>query len=108
MEKEEKKPQFESVDIDGVEYKTLLTNKFKQRKKYEEPNPAVVSAFIPGKIAEIFVKKNKKVKEGDLVLTLEAMKMLNKVIAPMDGEIVLHVEEEDIVSKNQLLFKVIT
>jgi len=104
---EEKKPRYSSIDIDGIKYKTLLTDKFKKRKKYEDPDPSLSLAFIPGTISKILVNENKKVKEGDLILTLEAMKMMNKVFAPMDGEIVFHVKEQDIVSKNQLLFKVV-
>ncbi len=107
MALEEKKKRYSSINIDGVKYKTLLTDKFKQRKKYQEPDPALALAFIPGTIAEILVKGKKKVKEGDLILTLEAMKMMNKVFAPMDGELIFHVKEQDIVSKNQLLFKVV-
>jgi len=104
---EEKKPRYTSIDIDGVKYKTLLTDKFKNRKKYEDPNPAFSLAFIPGTIAKILVKNNSNVKEGDLILTLEAMKMLNKVFAPLDGKIVFHTKEKDIVSKNQLLFEIV-
>ena len=106
MAKEEKKPRFSSIDIDGVKYKTLLTDKFKRRKKYEEDNPAKVKAFIPGTVSEIFFKQKRKVKEGDVILILEAMKMKNKVEAPMDGEIKLFVKKQDLVSKNQLLFEI--
>ncbi|MFK5856686.1 MAG: acetyl-CoA carboxylase biotin carboxyl carrier protein subunit [Bacteroidota bacterium] len=107
MAKEEKKIRFSSIDIDGVKYKTLLTDKFKKRIKYQDPDPTLILAFIPGTVAEILVKENARVKEGDLILTLEAMKMLNKVIAPMDGEIIFHVKEQDIVTKKQLLFKLV-
>lgn len=106
MAKEEKKIRFSSIDIDGVKYKTLLTHKFKHRKKYEEYNPGKVRAFIPGLITEIFFKQKKHVKEGDTVLILDAMKMMNKVIAPMDGELKLFVKKQDIVSKDQVLFEI--
>jgi len=107
MATEEIKPRYSSINIDGVKYKTLLTDKFKKRKKYEDPDPKLALAFIPGTIAELLVKDKSKVKEGDLILTLEAMKMLNKVFAPMDGKIVFHVKEQDIVTKNQLLFEIV-
>ena len=107
MAKEEKKPRFSSIDIDGVKYKTLLTDKFKKRKKYEEDDPKKVKAFIPGTISEILVKQKRKVKEGDVVLILEAMKMMNEVVAPMDGEIKFFVKKQDIVRKNQLLFEIL-
>ena len=107
MAKEEKKIRYKSIDIDGVKYKTLLTNKYSKRKKYEDPNHALVRAFIPGTIAEFLIKGGNKVKEGDVVLTLDAMKMLNKVIAPMDGEVKYYVKENEVVTKNQVLFEVI-
>lgn len=106
MAKEEKKPRFSSIDIDGVKYKTLLTDKFKRRKKYEEDDPTKVKAFIPGTVTEIYVKQNKKVKEGDIILILEAMKMMNTVSAPMDGVIKFHIKMNDIVKKNQVLFEI--
>ncbi len=106
MANEEKKIRSSSIDIDGVKYKTLLTHKFKQRKKYEEYNPGKVRAFIPGIITEIFFKQKRNVKEGDIILILDAMKMMNKVIAPMDGELKLFVKKKDVVSKNQVLFEI--
>ncbi len=107
MAKEENKKRYSSIDIDGVKYKTFLTQKYKQRKKYAEKNPGDVRAFIPGTISEVLFKHKKKVKEGDVILILDAMKMLNKVIAPMDGELRLLVKELDVVSKNQVLFKIL-
>jgi len=104
---EEKKQRFSSIDIDGVKYKTLLTKRYRERKKYIEHDPAKTLAFIPGTISEILVKPKRKVKEGDVILILEAMKMMNKVTAPMDGEIKFHVKKQDMVSKNQLLFEII-
>ncbi len=106
MAKEEKKPRFGSIDIDGVKYKTLITDRFKKRKKYEEHDPKKIRAFIPGTILEINIKNKRKVKEGDVVLILEAMKMMNSVVAPYDGELKLSVKVGDIVSKNQLLFEI--
>ena len=107
MAQEEKKIRYKSIDIDGVKYKTLLTNKYTKRKKYEDPNHALVRAFIPGTVAEFLVKGNTKVKEGDVVLTLDAMKMLNKVIAPMDGEVKYYVKKQQVVTKNQVLFEIV-
>ena len=68
MAKEENKIQYNWIDIDGVKYKTILTEKFRQRKKYEENNPNLIRAFIPGTILEILIKNKRKVKEGDIVL----------------------------------------
>lgn len=42
-------------------------------------------APMPGKVIEIFVKLNQKVKKGDRLLILEAMKMEHTIRAPIDG-----------------------
>ncbi len=107
MANEEKKQRFSSLVIDGVKYKTLLTERYKNRPKYEEYDPSKIKAFIPGTIDEIYIKNKKKVKEGEIVLILEAMKMMNSVISPLDGEVKLHVKVGDIVRKNQILFEII-
>ena len=101
-----KKPRFSSIVVEGVKYKTYLTPKYKNRKKYSDPEPQKVHAFIPGTVAELLVKPEKQVKEGDVVMILEAMKMMNKVIAPMDGEVKFNVKEKQVVAKNQLLFEI--
>ena len=101
---EEKKVRFSSINIDGVKYKTLLTEKYKKRVPYVENNPNIMRAFIPGTIVEVYVKVGKKVKEGETLLILEAMKMRNLVQAPYTGSIKsLSVQTGDLVSKNQAL-----
>ena len=47
-----------------------------------------VSAPMPGMIIEYKVKLGDKVKSGDPVVILEAMKMQNTISAPVEGEIV--------------------
>jgi len=89
---------------EGTEYQTQLSRKFKERKPYSPPNPKKVFAFIPGTIIDIFVKTNVKVSKGDKLLSLQAMKMNNEIIAPIDGIIrKAHVKIGDVVIKNQLL-----
>ncbi len=48
MANEEKKPRFSSIVVDGVKYKTLLTERYKNRPKYAEHEPHKIKAFIPG------------------------------------------------------------
>jgi urea carboxylase len=45
----------------------------------------VVEAPIPGKILEIYVNAGDKVEEGDVICTLESMKMENPIVAPVSG-----------------------
>ncbi len=104
----EKKTRYSTLIVDGVKYKTLLTDKYKKRSKFKEHDPNVLTAFIPGTIVEVFTKQGKKVKEGDTLLILEAMKMRNVVMAPHDGVVqTLAVKVGDIVSKNQLMIEVV-
>ena len=46
-----------------------------------------VEAPMPGVILDIRVKEGDKVKEGDVVAILEAMKMENEIVAPAAGTI---------------------
>ncbi|PKP31570.1 MAG: acetyl-CoA carboxylase biotin carboxyl carrier protein subunit [Bacteroidetes bacterium HGW-Bacteroidetes-16] len=101
---DDKKIRFSSINIDGVKYKTLLTEKFKHRTSYVETNLNIMTAFIPGTIVDVYIKEGKKVKEGDTLLILEAMKMRNVIQAPYAGSIKkLYVQKGDLVSKNQAL-----
>jgi len=47
----------------------------------------VIVSPMPGKVIKINVKNGQKVKKGDVLLVVEAMKMENNIIAPKDGEI---------------------
>lgn len=46
-----------------------------------------VSSPMPGKILSIKTSVGAAVKQGDVILVLEAMKMENDVVAPQDGTI---------------------
>ena len=61
--------------------------------KAEQPKAAAVTGGteldspMPGLILELKVNEGAKVKTGDVVLILEAMKMANDISAPCDGTI---------------------
>ena len=46
-----------------------------------------VTAPMPGNILKVNVTAGQAVKEGDLLLVLEAMKMENEIFAPKDGTV---------------------
>jgi len=95
---------FQTLIIEDVKYKTRLTKKFANRKPYEPVNPKQVLSFIPGTIKKIYTSKGKKVKTGDKLVDLEAMKMLNTIFAHDNGTIAeIYIKEGDLVSKNKLL-----
>jgi biotin carboxyl carrier protein len=93
--------------IQGAEYETSFTTKFKNRKPWKLPNLNLIYSFIPGTVIEILVKPGQKVKQGETLLILEAMKMLNNVNMPFDGEVIkINVVPKDKVSKNQVMIEV--
>ncbi len=103
-EKDELESKYETINIDGVKYRTNLTKKHLNRKPYEPRDPKKIYAFIPGSILKIYVKEKDKVKKGDKLLVLSAMKMSNDLLAPMNGVIAkIHVQEGDMVPKSQIL-----
>ena len=103
MEKKEK-VKYSWLTVEKVKYRTLLTKKYEQRIPYSDPETTLVKSFISGNIHDVKVKKNQKVKIGDELLILEAMKMRNKIIADQDGVIkMVHVQKGENVIKGQLL-----
>ncbi len=102
-----KKDKFETLCIQGTEYKTLLTKKFLNRKSWKEPNPNHILAFIPGNIINIFVKEGQKINIGDKLLILEAMKMKNVITSPVSGIIdKVHIKQGSNVPKNEILIEI--
>ena len=62
------------------------------------------SAPSPG--AEPFVKVGSRVKKGDVICIVEAMKLLNEILAEQDGEITeVCVDNETVVEFGQKLFQ---
>jgi len=99
--------ELDSLRIGDIFYPTKLTEAFKNRKKYKKPNFSKQFSFIPGSIVDIRVKEGDKVKEGDILMHLEAMKMKNRVLAPFDGVVKkIYAKEGDIVPKNHLMVTV--
>ena len=78
---------YDSFLLDDFAYDTLLTGKYKNKKPYVAADPKKITAFIPGKIKKVYIKKKSKVKEGEILLVLEAMKMNNNIFSPMKGTI---------------------
>jgi len=62
---------------------------------------------MPGKVVELLVEENTKVKEGEPILILEAMKMQNEIIAVVAGKIKkIHVKAGDSVAKDEVLMEI--
>lgn len=103
----EKEIKYETFVIHTAKFKTLLTEKFINRKQYVPKDLGLVISLIPGSVLKTFVKKGSKVKKGDLLIELEAMKMINKILAPMDGTVKqLNVTEGVRIPKNHLIAEI--
>lgn len=59
-----------------------------------------LTAFIPGTIVDVKVKVGQPVKQGDILVILDAMKMHNRILAPIDTTVKeINVKPGDRVSK---------
>jgi len=99
-------PPMEELVIGSVAYQTRLTSKFLNRKTWSRPDERKIEAFIPGNILKLFIKEGSEVTPGTPLLILEAMKMSNELLSPIEGTIKkIYVSEGDMVAKSQLLFE---
>jgi len=75
-----------------------------------EVKSPMVGVFFssPSPNAEMFVSIGCKIKKGDVLCIIEAMKLMNEITAEQDGEIVdICINNGDIVEFGQVLFKII-
>lgn len=76
------------------------------RPKAAEGNPAHVGAPMPGAVASVAVTAGQKVRPGDLLLTIEAMKMETGLHADREGTVkALHVHPGSQIEAKDLLIE---
>lgn len=94
------------IALENGVFETRLTKKFARRKLYQRQDPRIIRAVIPGVVAEIHTRVGAAVKQGDPLLVLEAMKMLNRILSPQDGTVkVIRVARGEKVAKGQALIE---
>lgn len=77
--------------------------------KLNEVRSPLVGVFYatPSPDSPPFVKIGQKVRKGDVLCIIEAMKQMNEINAEVDGEIAdVCVKNGDIIEYNQILFKI--
>lgn len=79
-------------ELNGYPRHTTVTNKALavnavSKIKADPADPTQVGAPMPGMVASIAVTVGQKVKEGETLVTLEAMKMFAAVSAPTSGTV---------------------
>jgi len=100
------KAPMELLEIGSAIYTTRLNAKFKNRELWQKPDEKKIEAIIPGTIQRIMAKEGEEVAAGTPLLILEAMKMRNEVLSPVNGVIrKIHVSEGEMVSKSHLLIE---
>jgi biotin carboxyl carrier protein len=110
-----------NINIDGTSYILLLPEDIPIRQSpidlrtprlnsKNDSNLAInsdtneIRADMSGKIISIFVKPLQKVSQGDILCTVEAMKMEQNVLSPKNGTIsIINVEPMDTVNTNDVL-----
>ncbi|NLA05891.1 MAG: biotin/lipoyl-binding protein [Firmicutes bacterium] len=80
-----------------------------EKRTEPQPSPGTdqllnVEAPMPGAIIDVAVKSGDAVKEGDVLVILEAMKMENEITAPRAGTVsTVHVQAGDTVEGGEAL-----
>lgn len=88
--------------VDEVKEEVLLNNNIVVQAPlvgtfYESPSPDSAP----------FVKLHDRVKKGDTLFIIEAMKVMNEITAPCDGKIVkINVQNNDMVEYNQTVMEI--
>ncbi|MEI6678485.1 MAG: biotin/lipoyl-containing protein [Mariniphaga sp.] len=93
--------------VNSARYLTLTTTKFEKRKKWQKSDPNEIRSIIPGSVIDIFASAGQKLKAGEVILTLEAMKMYTRVEMPFDGVIKsINVEKGDRIPKDTVMVNI--
>ena len=70
----------------------------------DEDDPKQVGSSIPGMVSKVNVQPGDKVEENQVLLIIEAMKIMNEIKAPCDGKIIrIMAQPGDMVEYNQVL-----
>ena len=76
-----------------------------ERGQLSAKKKGAVTSIMPGRVVLLKVKEGDKVKAGDPLCILEAMKMENEIIAPREGIVKeVKVELGSVVDKSEVLF----
>ncbi len=93
------------IQLDGASPVALQTAEPQsQRRARGTGGPAQLNAQMPGQVVDVLVAVGDRVKAGQVVALLEAMKMEIRVTAPYDGLVEqVYVAKGDVVERDQSL-----
>jgi biotin carboxyl carrier protein len=102
------KTELQQLVIGETTYETKYTKKFLNRKQYVAPDPNNVRCVIPGVIQKVHVRPGQKVRKGESLCILEAMKMQNDIVCPFDAKVkTINAEPGQMVTKGELLVELV-
>jgi len=92
-------------ELYSVQVEDDLRRQITQRRMRAKPLGRIaVKAPMPGLVVAVQVKEGQEVSAGDVLVTLESMKMENEVRAPRDGRVIrVQVSPSETVEKGQTL-----
>ena len=93
-------------DVYEVETKSNVQSEVTEeiKRRGVKENKDIIVAPLPGTIFSVDVKKGDKVKEGDKLVSLMAMKMESEIVAPKEGKVnEVKVKKNDSVNKGDIL-----
>jgi|Deesub1362A_J573_1020465.scaffolds.fasta_scaffold00351_8 biotin carboxyl carrier protein len=83
-------PEIDAVSATPLTPEPILESKKEKIEKKAEKkdySEKTITAMIPGTVTRINVGKGDRVKTGDVIVVIEAMKMENEIISPYDGTV---------------------
>ncbi|MBN2059321.1 MAG: acetyl-CoA carboxylase biotin carboxyl carrier protein subunit [Deltaproteobacteria bacterium] len=94
--------------VDDTFYSTEFPEGYINISSKDLPDPCEIRAIIPGTVLDVSVKKGQRVSREQVVILLEAMKMLNEIESGLEGQIdEIFVSPGDNVEKNQLMIRIV-
>lgn len=110
----EKKEQ-QIVKVENEPIKEVIDTTSDTQKENSEPESNIVKSPMvgtfyskPAPSAEAYVEVGKKVKKGDVLCIIEAMKLMNEIESEFNGEIKeILVKDGDVVEYGKPLFKIV-
>ena len=91
------------IHIDGRAHEVRF---HEQGSKGQGPDGGSLTAPMPGTVLEMMVEQGQRVREGQALMVLEAMKMEHRISAPRAGEVTkLHYGEGDRVEMGSVLLE---
>jgi len=101
--------QTSPIQMKTTEFATPTVSETTMERSGNIVKSPIVGTFYaaPGSDKPSFVKIGDKVKEGDILCIVEAMKIMNEITSPYVGEIAeIYVSNEELVEYGQPLFRI--